>query len=72
MKSVFSLDGPHAQAGPSKQAPAEFNETARSFVTLLKERLDENEVRALAANQVASPVLQVRGSFLLQDVPLNP
>lgn len=65
MKSVFTPDNPDAQAGPSNRVPPEFNETARSFVTLLKEKLDENEVRALAANQVASPVLQVRGSFLL-------
>ena len=69
MKSVFTPDNP--LSGPSRQTPPEFNETARSFVTLLKEKLDENEVRALAANQVASPVLQVRGSFLLWDTPFN-
>lgn len=44
---------------PLPEVPAEFQEMARRFVQTLREQLGANEVRALAASQVASPVLQV-------------
>lgn len=60
MSSVFAGIDKKVQA---KSVPVDFTRAAGQFVTLLRESLDQNEVRALAANQVASPVLQVRVSF---------
>ena len=37
----------------------EFLKLARQFVQQLRKDLNANEIRALAANKVASPVLQV-------------
>lgn len=61
MKSVFS-DGPgrSAQTATTVDVPAEFEELAIKFVRAIREQLGGNEIRALAASQVASPVLQVR------------
>lgn len=60
MKSVFT-DG-DAQGSDSlvKETPKAFRETAERFVEALRDQLGDNEVRALAADKVASPVLQVR------------
>jgi nucleolar protein 9 len=60
MKSVFAKDlqGTDRQSSASK-APPDFTNMARRFVDKLRDDLDANEVRALAANQFASPVLQV-------------
>lgn len=60
MKSVF-VEGQEQKSDRRIVAvPTEFHAAARQFVTTLRAELNENEVRALAANQVASPVLQVR------------
>lgn len=58
MKSVFT-QGEAQGVQPTKSTPKEFRKVALRFVSALREQLGENEVRALAANQVASPVLQV-------------
>lgn len=58
MKSVFT-QGEAQGVQPTKSTPKEFRKAALRFVSALREQLGENEVRALAANQVASPVLQV-------------
>lgn len=58
MKSVFT-QGEAQGAQPIRSTPKEFRKAALRFVAALREQLGENEVRALAANQVASPVLQV-------------
>ncbi|KAI0356684.1 ARM repeat-containing protein [Trametes cingulata] len=58
MKSVF-MDGEPGQQKTSRTTPREFREAAARFVSSLREQLGENEVRALAANPVASPVLQM-------------
>ncbi|KAI0771524.1 ARM repeat-containing protein [Trametes elegans] len=58
MKSVFVGEEAEQQKA-SKSIPKEFRGAASSFVAALREQLGENEVRALAANQVASPVLQM-------------
>ncbi|KAI0676770.1 ARM repeat-containing protein [Trametes maxima] len=57
MKSVFGEDGAEQQR--TKSTPKEFRDIAARFVSSLRDQLGENEVRALAANQVASPVLQM-------------
>ncbi|KAI0643707.1 ARM repeat-containing protein [Trametes meyenii] len=57
MKSVFGEDG--AEQRRTKSTPKEFRDIAARFVSALRDQLGENEVRALAANQVASPVLQM-------------
>ncbi|OCH95874.1 ARM repeat-containing protein [Obba rivulosa] len=56
MKSVF-VDTEAEK--PARISSKEFQEAAAKFVMALREQLDENEVRALAANKVASPVLQM-------------
>ncbi|THH33801.1 hypothetical protein EUX98_g467 [Antrodiella citrinella] len=58
LKSVFSSAEPEATAGEILR-PEEFPAAAKRFVNTVREKLDANEVRALAANQVASPVLQL-------------
>lgn len=40
--------------------PVAFREIAKKYVTMLRATLDGNEIRSLAANKVACPVLQVR------------
>ena len=62
MKSVF-LDGQGKNAEASPDVPDEFKDVAAKFVRVIKEELGGNEVRALAASQVASPVLQVWNIF---------
>lgn len=52
-----------ASAAAAKSAPEEMKAMAKQFVTALREQLGENEVRALAADKVASPVLEVRLSY---------
>ena len=61
MKSVFASRG-NSQDGKSAlntHTVPEFSKLARRFIRQLREDLNANEVRALAANKVASPVLQV-------------
>lgn len=63
MRSVFSSQGDSRDGKPALKAhnvPG-FPKLARRFVQQLRKDLDANEVRALAANKVANPVLQVRG-----------
>lgn len=60
MKSVFNEDKGKAKAASIKGTPPEFRQAARQFVEILRSQLSDNEVRALAANKVASPALQVR------------
>ncbi|TFY55659.1 hypothetical protein EVG20_g9240 [Dentipellis fragilis] len=61
MKSLFNDDKEKskADAGSGKAWPVEFRDAAKSFVQRLRQDLGENEVRSLAANKVASPVLQM-------------
>ncbi|KAF9468782.1 armadillo-type protein [Collybia nuda] len=59
MKSVFVEDRIKGKEALVKRTPAEFRQLARRFVETLRTELGENEVRALAANKVASPGLQM-------------
>lgn len=59
MKSVFAEGEEQSKVKHAKRTPKEFKKAALNFVDALREQLGENEVRSLAANQVASPVLQV-------------
>ncbi|KAI0334862.1 ARM repeat-containing protein [Cubamyces sp. BRFM 1775] len=72
MKSVFA-EADVQQQKAARTAPKEFRKIAKGFVSALREQLGENEVRALAANQVASPVLQMllelEASFHMSDTP---
>lgn len=61
MKSVFSNGQKTGNLSPD--TPPEFKKAAGKFVQVLREKLGANEVRALAASQVASPVLQVSIAF---------
>ncbi|KAF5388249.1 hypothetical protein D9615_000027 [Tricholomella constricta] len=59
MKSVFTEEKGKGKEAPPKSMPTEFRQLARRFVEALRADLGENEVRALAANKVASPSLQL-------------
>ncbi|KAH7916121.1 armadillo-type protein [Hygrophoropsis aurantiaca] len=59
MKSFFAESRTKEDSITNKMVPKEFREAAGMFVRALRDELDENEVRALAANKVASPVLQI-------------
>ncbi|RDB20532.1 Nucleolar protein 9 [Hypsizygus marmoreus] len=59
MKSVFTDEKGKGKEVPLKSTPPEFRELARRFVEILRADLGENEVRALAANKVACPGLQM-------------
>lgn len=59
MKSVFADNKSYDHVDSSRSVPNEFHEAATRFVRVLKSELSDNEVRALAANKVASPLLQV-------------
>uniref|UniRef100_A0A8H7Y237 Nucleolar protein 9 n=1 Tax=Psilocybe cubensis TaxID=181762 RepID=A0A8H7Y237_PSICU len=58
MKSVFS-DGQGKGKETIRSAPAEFRQMARRFVETVREHLDDNETRAMAASKVACPGLQM-------------
>jgi len=59
MKSVFADNNTHHDVNSTRSVPKEFHDAASRFVGVLKSELDDNEVRALAGNKVASPLLQV-------------
>lgn len=65
MKSVFSNDKGKETPAFSGSVPSSFCDAANQFLRILKDGLDANEVRALAANKVASPVLQVSSLRLI-------
>jgi nucleolar protein 9 len=70
MKSVFAPE----DQGEQKKAhstPTAFRETAHKLVQVVRDELDENEVRALATSKVASPVLQVRFFLTFERRTLN-
>ena len=62
MKSVFAgqQDSMSANVPAARKVSKETKHMAGQFVSALREQLGENEVRALVADKVASPVLQVR------------
>lgn len=59
MKNVFS-DVKGKVSENNVKVPEKFHEAAGRFVRIVRDELGANEVRALAADKVASPVLQVR------------
>ncbi|KAG6833595.1 hypothetical protein H0H87_004222 [Tephrocybe sp. NHM501043] len=59
MKSVFADEKGKGKEVAAQLRPAKFQALARRLVHVLRTELGENEVRALAANQVASPGLQM-------------
>ena len=60
MKSLFTPDKDATSAHQNlKAVPPKYRDIARKFVMAVREKLGANEVRALAASPVASPVLQV-------------
>ncbi len=59
MKSVFAEGDADVHSKASRSTPKEFRKAALNIISALREQLNENEVRAMGANPVASPVLQV-------------
>ncbi|KAJ7229049.1 armadillo-type protein [Mycena pura] len=59
LKSVFKATSGKEDSAVVSTPPKSFTETARKFVELVRKELDDNETRALAANKVASPTLQM-------------
>jgi nucleolar protein 9 len=73
LRSIFG-DGPDkgkASAEDRQPHPLEFRDVATKFVTILRTNLNANEVRSLAANKVACPVLQVRRCLVLRILPIG-
>ena len=58
MKSVFS-DEKGKGKDTLRNVPPEFRKMARRIVEVVRDELDGNETRAMAANKVACPGLQV-------------
>ncbi|KAI0313257.1 armadillo-type protein [Amylostereum chailletii] len=58
-KSVFSEDSVKGKNVPLEASPPEFRAIAKQYIEALRNDLDENEVRAMAANKASSPVLQM-------------
>ncbi|KAG6896752.1 hypothetical protein C0992_006327 [Termitomyces sp. T32_za158] len=58
MRSVFTDEKGKGKEMASQSRPAEFKDLTRRIVNTLRTELGANEVRALAANKVASPGLQ--------------
>ncbi|PPR04002.1 hypothetical protein CVT24_010495 [Panaeolus cyanescens] len=59
MKSLFDEEKGKGKQPVSRSVPAEFRQMSRRLVEVVREQSSENEIRAMAANQVASPGLQV-------------
>ncbi|KAG6375080.1 hypothetical protein JVT61DRAFT_3865 [Boletus reticuloceps] len=59
MKSVFSDDKGKGMHSSTASVPGSFREASDQFLRILRDGLDANEVRALAASKVASPVLSL-------------
>jgi nucleolar protein 9 len=71
LKSVFNESDSREDLG-SNNPPEIFSNAARKFVEVVRQELDGNETRALAADKVASPTLQVSNlSDLYLRNPLN-
>lgn len=51
--------------------PKTFGEVVKKFVLAVRNNLGENEVRALSADKVASPVLQVSPLHALSNMPVT-
>jgi nucleolar protein 9 len=69
MKNVFALNKSKvSDTSNLRSTPQQFRAAAVSFVRILREELGENEIRALAADKVASPVLQVRVVFTPENL----
>ncbi|KAI0069190.1 ARM repeat-containing protein [Artomyces pyxidatus] len=58
-KSIFNDSKDKGKGVADKSSPPEFMDAAKRFVVALRTDLSENEIRSLAANKVASPVLQM-------------
>jgi len=64
MSSVFSEGKGKRKDSELRNSPSEFQIMARRFIEVVRNKLDDNEVRAMVANEVACPSLKV-------DPPLN-
>lgn len=72
MKNVFAENkGKGGRTTKAANIPRQFPVAAAKFVHILREDLGANEVRALAADKVASPVLQVESSPPLNLIVAN-
>jgi nucleolar protein 9 len=75
MKSVFKSAGDNDGSRDSTTSiltPPEFGMVARRFVHTIRTEMDDNEIRALASDKVASPVLQVLFCSLMWDSSCRP
>ena len=62
MTSVFTKDTGKGKGLSTAAVPPTFGEAARRLVESVRRELNDNEVRALAANKAASPALKVGSS----------
>lgn len=59
MKSVFNEGKGKGPPTFLKGCPQEFQNMARRLLQVVRDEMDENEIRAMAANKVACPTLKV-------------
>ncbi len=59
MKSVFDEGKGKGVPTSSESCPQEFHNMARRLLQAVRDQMDENEIRAMAANKVACPMLKV-------------
>ena len=62
MTSMFTGDKGKGKESSISAVPPSFAEAARRLVESVRQELNDNEVRALAANKAASPTLKVSSS----------
>jgi nucleolar protein 9 len=59
-KSVFTDEKEKGKAAPLRTIPVMLTEMSRRIIVAMRDNMDANEVRSLAANKASCPVLQVR------------
>ncbi|TRM68525.1 armadillo-type protein [Schizophyllum amplum] len=73
MKSVYADEKGKAREETQPTRPDEFSQCARRCIIHLRETMDDNEVRALVSNKVASPclqaILEVEANLGMSDEP---
>ena len=71
MRSVFAEGKGKRKDSVSRNSPSEFQIMARRFIEVVRNKLDDNEVRAMVANEVACPSLKVYPHLNLCDRTLK-
>ena len=71
MRSVFAEGKGKKKDSVARNSPPEFQIMARRFIEVIRNELDDNEVRAMVVNEVACPSLKVDSPLNLYDWTLK-